>query len=38
LADKRIEPPLEIPEAVYEDDEKLLDFGLQVIERLFFDL
>ena len=38
LADKRIEPPLDIPEVVYEDDEKLLEFGLQFIERLFFDL
>ena len=38
LADKRIEPPLDIPEAVYEDDERLLQFGLQFMERLLFDL
>ncbi len=38
LADKRIKPPLEIPEVVYEDDERLLEFGLQFMERLLFDL
>lgn len=37
LADKRIEPPMSIPEEVYEDDERLLEFGLDFIEKVFFD-
>lgn len=38
LASKLIEPALPVPEAVYEDDELLLEFGLQYIEHLFFNL
>ncbi len=37
LNDKRIASPLDIPEGVFEDDERLLDFGLDFIEKLFFD-
>ena len=37
LADKRIKSPLAIPAEVFEDDEKLLDFGLDFLEKLFFD-
>ncbi|MGI9538255.1 MAG: YkgJ family cysteine cluster protein [Desulfocapsaceae bacterium] len=38
LADKRLDPPLTIPEAAYENDEILLEFGLQFIEHQFFEL
>ena len=37
LADKLIESPLTVPDSVYEDDERLLEFGLDFIEKLFFD-
>ncbi len=37
LADNQIKSPLAIPDAVYEDDERLLEFGLDFIEKLFFD-
>ena len=36
LADNRIEPPQAIPEAVYENDELLLEFALQFVERHLF--
>ena len=38
LADKLIESPIDIPAAVHEDDEVLLEFGLQFMEKLLFDL
>lgn len=37
LADNQIESPLDIPDAAYEDDERLLEFGLDFIEKRFFD-
>lgn len=37
LDDNRIASPLTIPEEVFDDDERLLEFGLDFIEKLFFD-
>ncbi|MBT8346061.1 MAG: YkgJ family cysteine cluster protein [Desulfofustis sp.] len=37
LADNLIEPPLAVPDSVYEEDDTLLEFGLDFIEKLFFD-
>ena len=38
LTNKLIEPSGAVPEAVYKDDELLLEFGLQFIEQLLFKL
>jgi Fe-S-cluster containining protein len=37
LSDNLIESPLDIPDAVYGNDERLLQFGLDFIDKLFFD-
>ena len=37
LADNKIESPLTVPDSVFEDDERLLEFALDFIEKLFFD-
>ena len=37
LEDDLLESPLTVPDSVYEDDERLLEFGLDFIEKLFFD-
>lgn len=37
LQNDLIESPLTVPDSIYEDDERLLDFSLDFIEKLFFD-
>ncbi len=37
LADRRLESPVAVPDEVFEDDELLLDFGLDFLDKLLFE-